>query len=96
MNIQVDPTRSNLAFAMLNSKIRPRAVVGYTLIFSPQSSTLSDHLAQMQDEHMYSRGCGRRWKDGLGLLDSSMRMLCNDVAHRNSRKSVPYVKKIDL
>ena len=29
MNIQVEPTRSNLASAMLNSKIRPRAVVGY-------------------------------------------------------------------
>ena len=29
MNIQVDPTRSNLASAMLNSKIRPHAVVGY-------------------------------------------------------------------
>ena len=29
MNIQVDPTRSNLASAMLNSKIRPRVVVGY-------------------------------------------------------------------
>ena len=29
MNIQVDPTRSNLASAKLNSKIRPRAVVGY-------------------------------------------------------------------
>ena len=36
MNIQVDPTRSNLASAMLNSKIRPRAVVGYGVkIFSP-------------------------------------------------------------
>ena len=29
MNIQVDPTRSNLASGMLNSKISPRAVVGY-------------------------------------------------------------------
>jgi len=29
MNIQVDPTSSNLASAMLNSKIRRRAVVGY-------------------------------------------------------------------
>ena len=29
MNIQVDPTSSNLASAMLNSKIGPRAVVGY-------------------------------------------------------------------
>ena len=29
MNIEVDPTSSNLASAMLNSKIRPRAVVGY-------------------------------------------------------------------
>ena len=36
MNIQVHPTRSNLAFAMLNSKIRPRAVVGYGVkIFHP-------------------------------------------------------------
>ena len=36
MNIQVDPTSSNLAFAMLNSKIRPRAVVGYGVkIFHP-------------------------------------------------------------
>jgi len=36
MNIQVDPTSSNLASAMLNSKIRPRAVVGYgTKIFHP-------------------------------------------------------------
>ena len=40
MNIQVDPTRSNLASAMLNSKIRPRAVVGYgikILLPSPPS-----------------------------------------------------------
>ena len=29
MNIQVDPTSSNLTSAMLNSKIRPHAVVGY-------------------------------------------------------------------
>ena len=36
MNIQVDPTSSNLASAMLNSKIRPRAVVGYGVkIFHP-------------------------------------------------------------
>ena len=36
MNIQVDPTSSNLASAMLNSKIRPRAVVGYGVkIFRP-------------------------------------------------------------
>ena len=36
MNIQVDPTSSNLASAMLNSKIRPRVVVGYGVkIFHP-------------------------------------------------------------
>ena len=36
MNIQVDPTSSNLASAML--KIRPRAVVGYGVkIFHPRS-----------------------------------------------------------
>ena len=36
MNNQVDPTRSNLASAILNSKIRPRAVVGYGVkIFLP-------------------------------------------------------------
>ena len=36
MDIQVDPTKSNLASAMLNSKIRPRAVVGYGVkIFHP-------------------------------------------------------------
>ena len=36
MNIQLDPTSSNLASAMLNSKIRPRAVVGYGVkIFHP-------------------------------------------------------------
>ena len=36
MNIQVDPTSSNLASAMLNSEIRPRAVVGYGVkIFHP-------------------------------------------------------------
>ena len=36
MNIQVDPTRSNLPSAMLNLKIRPRAVVGYGVkIFLP-------------------------------------------------------------
>ena len=36
MNIQVDPTSSNLASAMLNSKIRPRAVEGYGVkIFHP-------------------------------------------------------------
>ena len=29
MNTEVDPTSSNLASAMLNSKIRPRAVVGH-------------------------------------------------------------------
>ena len=36
MNIQVDLTSSNLASAMLNSKIRPRAVVGLGVkIFHP-------------------------------------------------------------
>ena len=36
MNIQVDSTSSNLASAMLNSKIRPRTVVGYGVkIFHP-------------------------------------------------------------
>ena len=36
MNIQVDPTSSYLASAMLNSKIRPCAVVGYGIkIFHP-------------------------------------------------------------
>ena len=36
MNFQVDPTSSNLASAMLNLKIRPRAVVGYGVkIFHP-------------------------------------------------------------
>ena len=36
LNIQVDPTSSNVASAMLNSKIRPRAVVGYGFkIFQP-------------------------------------------------------------
>ena len=36
MNIQVDPTSSNLASTMLNAKIRPRAVVGYGVkIFLP-------------------------------------------------------------
>ena len=36
MNIQVHPTSSNFASAMLNSKIRPRAVVGYGVkIFLP-------------------------------------------------------------
>ena len=36
MNIEVDPTRSKLASAMLNSKIRPRAVVRYGVkIFFP-------------------------------------------------------------
>ena len=34
MNIQVHPKRSNLAAAM-NSKIRPRAVVGYGNFFLP-------------------------------------------------------------
>ena len=38
MNIQVDPTSSNLASAMLNSKIWPRAVVGYGVkIFHPST-----------------------------------------------------------
>ena len=36
MNIQVDPTSSNLASAMFNKKIRPREVVGYGVeIFHP-------------------------------------------------------------
>ena len=37
MNIQVDPTRSNLASAMMNSKIRPRAVVVYGVKIFPPS-----------------------------------------------------------
>ena len=36
MNIEVDPTGSNRASAMLNSEIRPGAVVGYGVkIFHP-------------------------------------------------------------
>ena len=38
MSVQVDPTSSNLATAMLNSKIWPRAVVGYGVkIFHPST-----------------------------------------------------------
>ena len=44
MNIQVDPTSSNLASAMLNSKIRPRAVVGYALKFFFLSSELRHQI----------------------------------------------------
>ena len=45
MNIQVDPTSSNLASAMLNFKIRPRAVVGYGVkILLSQSSKLRQQI----------------------------------------------------
>ena len=45
MNIQVDPTSSNLASAMFNSKIRPRAVVGYGVkIFHPSSQELRHQI----------------------------------------------------
>ena len=50
MNIQVDQTRSNLVSAMLNSKIRPRAVVGYGVkIFLPSPP------------NYVTRSPGRRW-----------------------------------
>ena len=53
MNIQVDSTSSNLASAMLNSKIRPRAVVGYGVkIFHPSPPndvTRSPGVEQMFD-----------------------------------------------
>ena len=52
MNIQVDPTSSNLASAMLNSKIRPRAVVGTALkFFIPVLRITSpDHLVRTSRE----------------------------------------------
>ena len=54
MNIQVDPTSSNLASAMLNSKIRPRAFVGYGVkIFHsspPNYVTRSPGLGAMANE----------------------------------------------
>ena len=47
MNIQVDSTSSNLASVMLNSKIRPRAVVGYGppnyVSRSPGIALIRDH-----------------------------------------------------
>ena len=48
MNIQVDPTISDLAPAMLNSKIRPRAVVGYGVSLFTQSSELRHQITWLQ------------------------------------------------
>ena len=57
MNIQVDPTSSNLASVMLNSKIRPRAVVGYGVkIFHPSPPnyvTRSPGLVVCVDQQIY-------------------------------------------
>ena len=44
--------------------------------------------------HTYPRSCGRNRKHGLGLLDSSMHILSNDLAHQNLRERVPYVKSV--
>ena len=66
MNNQVDPTSSNLASAMLNSKIRPREVVGYGVkIFHPsppnyvtrspdsiKGSILTSYLHSSNEHHL--------------------------------------------
>ena len=60
MNIQVDPTSSNLASAMLNAKIRPRAVVGYGVkIFHPSPPnyvTRSPGKRTLSKEHQNVEG----------------------------------------
>ena len=55
MNIQVDPTRSNLASAMLNSKIRPRAVVGYGVKIFLSSGNIQRSLFCLQRIHQHHR-----------------------------------------
>ena len=63
MNIQVDPTRSNLASAMLNSKIRPRAVVGYGVkIFLPSPP---NYVTRSPGPYILLNFCGKN--DVIGL-----------------------------
>ena len=60
MNIQVDPTSSNLASAMLNSKIRPRVVVGYGVkIFHPSPPNYVTRSPGILIRHMqqFSKFC---------------------------------------
>ena len=60
MNIQIDPTSSNLASAMWNSKIRSRAVVGYGVkIFHPSPSNYVTRSP--------GYGAGRKESSGTGL-----------------------------
>ena len=75
MNIQVDPTSSNRASAMLNSKIRPRAVVGYGVkIFNPsppnyvtRSPGIGGVLARGTDNKFLEEDLSER----VGLYSSS-------------------------
>ena len=51
--IQVDPTSSNLASAMLNSKIRPRAVVEYGVeIFHPSPPNYVTRSPGLEDRRI--------------------------------------------
>ena len=69
MNIQVDPTRSNVASAMLNSKTRPRAVVGYGVkIFLPSPLNYVTRSPGEQWSHKI-----RRSKSIVGLMCSRER-----------------------
>ena len=83
MNIQVDSTSSNLASAMLNSKIRPRAVVGYGVqIFRPSPpnyvtrspgevyENLNDKKQGCSKEYLLfsSSGCYKLWVSETSTL----------------------------
>ena len=69
MDIQVDPTSSNLASAMLNSKIRPRAVVGYGVkIFHPSPPY---YVTRSPGLESVRKNLGERWTDDFGKSDAS-------------------------
>ena len=72
MNIQVDQTSSNLASAMLNSKIRPRAVVGYGVkIFHPSPPNYVTRSPGVGDFNIHVDDVGNSESANfLALIDS--------------------------
>ena len=79
MNIQVDPTSSNLASAMLTSKIRPRAVVGYGVkIFQPSPPNYVTRSPGKADSGYAGVACYTQ--TGLASLTDNRRFL---VTERN-------------
>ena len=90
MNIQVDPTSINLASAVLNSKIRPRKVVGYGVkIFLPSPPNyVTRSPGRMLRSIRDCRDIGTSDKEELDSLAEAFAHLLSSLNHHIAIKPV--------